>query len=127
MYTDAVVEHFSNPRNVGTMENPNVAVKVGDQGCGDSIFLFLKIEDNVITDVKFKVNGCAPVVATSSMASTLIKGKSLEDALEINDERVAEALGGLPDEKMHCTNLSLTAIRAAVTRYMHSPEEQEAG
>ncbi|MDD2557714.1 MAG: iron-sulfur cluster assembly scaffold protein [Desulfuromonadaceae bacterium] len=124
MYTDAVVEHFSNPRNVGTIENPNVVVKVGDPGCGDAILIFLKIDDNIITDIKYKVYGCAAAIATTSMASTMVKGKTLTEALAVTDEKVAAALGGLPEGKLHCSNLSATAIRAAVTRYMHPPEEK---
>lgn len=122
MYTDKVMDHFSNPRNVGTMERPNVVVKVGDPGCGDAVLIFLQIEDDVITDVKYKVYGCGAAIATTSMASTMVKGKTLAEALEVTDEKVAEALGGLPETKLHCSNLAATAIRAAVTRYLHPPE-----
>ena len=125
MYTEKVMDHFSNPRNVGTMEHPNVVVKVGDPGCGDAVLIFLKIDDDVITDVKYKVYGCGAAIATASMASTLIKGKTLVEALEVTDAKVAEALGGLPENKMHCSNLAATAIRAAVTRYLHPPEPAE--
>lgn len=124
MYTDKVMEHFSNPRNVGQIENPNVVVKVGDPGCGDAVLIFLKINDNVITDVKYKVYGCGAAIATTSMASTMVMGKTLDEALEVTDEKVAAELGGLPDTKMHCSNLAATAIRAAVTRYLHPPEEE---
>ncbi|MCK9173054.1 MAG: iron-sulfur cluster assembly scaffold protein [Desulfuromonas thiophila] len=122
MYTDKVMDHFSNPRNVGQIDNPNVVVKVGDPGCGDAVLIFLKIENDIIVDIKYRVYGCGAAIATTSMASTLVKGKTLTDALEVTDERVAEALGGLPESKMHCSNLAATAIRAAVTRYLHPPE-----
>lgn len=125
MYTEKVMDHFSNPRNVGTMEQPNVVVKVGDPGCGDAVLIFLKIEDDVITDVKYKVYGCGAAIATTSMASTMVKGKTLDEALEVTDDVVAEALGGLPETKMHCSNLAATAIRAAVTRYLNPPEEDK--
>ncbi|MBN2644828.1 MAG: iron-sulfur cluster assembly scaffold protein [Desulfuromonadaceae bacterium] len=127
MYTDKVMDHFSNPRNVGQIENPNVVVKVGDPGCGDAILIFLKIDSGVIVDIKYKVYGCGAAIATTSMASTMVKGRTLEEALEITDESVAAALGGLPETKQHCSNLAATAIRAAVTRYMHPPEEKVAG
>jgi len=126
MYTDKVMDHFSNPRNVGQIENPNVVVKVGDPGCGDAVLIFLKIDNDVITDVKYKVYGCGAAIATTSMASTMIVGKTLDEALEVTDDTVAEALGGLPETKMHCSNLAATAIRAAVTRYLHPPESEEA-
>ncbi|MDY0189158.1 MAG: iron-sulfur cluster assembly scaffold protein [Desulfuromonas sp.] len=122
MYTKKVMDHFSNPRNVGTMEHPNVVVKVGDPGCGDAVLIFLQIDNDIITDVKYKVYGCGAAIATTSMASTMIKGKTLTEALEVTDEKVAEALDGLPETKMHCSNLAATAIRAAVTRYLHPPE-----
>ncbi len=125
MYTDKVMDHFSNPRNVGQIEHPNVVVKVGDPGCGDAVLIFLKIDNDVITDVKYKVYGCGAAIATTSMASTMIIGKSLDEALEVTDDTVAEALGGLPENKMHCSNLAATAIRAAVTRYLHPPENTE--
>jgi nitrogen fixation NifU-like protein len=104
------------------MEHPNVVVKVGDPGCGDAVLIFLQIENDIITDVKYKVYGCGAAIATTSMASTMIKGKTLTEALEVTDAKVAEALDGLPETKMHCSNLAATAIRAAVTRYLHPPE-----
>ena len=125
MYTDKVMDHFSNPRNVGQIEHPNVVVKVGDPGCGDAVLIFLKIDNDIITDVKYKVYGCGAAIATTSMASTMIIGKSLDEALEVTDDTVAEALGGLQETKMHCSNLAATAIRAAVTRYLHPPENAE--
>lgn len=120
------MDHFSNPRNVGQIEHPNVVVKVGDPGCGDAVLIFLKIDDDVITDVKYKVYGCGAAIASTSMASTMVKGKTLDEALLLTDEKVVEALNGLPEEKMHCSNLAATAIRAAVTRYLHPPEEEVA-
>ncbi len=127
MYTDKVMDHFSNPRNVGQIEHPNVVVKVGDPGCGDAVVIFMKIDDDVISDIKYKVYGCGAAIATTSMASTMVKGKTLEEALKITDDDVAAALGGLPEEKQHCSNLAATAIRAAVTRYMHPPGDDKDG
>ena len=123
MYTAKVMDHFSNPRNVGQIEHPNVVVKVGDPGCGDAVLIFLKIDDDVITDVKYKVYGCGAAIASTSMASTMVKGKTLDEALLVTDEKVVEALDGLPEEKIHCSILAATAIRAAVTRYLHPAEE----
>lgn len=125
MYTDKVMDHFSNPRNVGQIEHPNVVVKVGDPGCGDAVLIFLKIDDDVITDIKYKVYGCGAAIASTSMASTMVKGKTLDEALLVTDEKVVAALNGLPEDKQHCSNLAATAIRAAVTRYLHPPEEDE--
>ena len=117
MYTDIVMEHFSNPRNVGTMDNPDGYGRVGSPVCGDLMEVYLRVSDGHVTDVRFRTFGCGAAIASSSMASTMIKGKPLEEANTLTDERVAEELGGLPEAKMHCSNLAATAIRAAVADY----------
>lgn len=117
MYSAKVMDHFTNPRNVGIMENPTVLVKVGDPGCGDALLLFLKIEEDRIRDVKYKIFGCGAAIATSSIASELAMGKTLEEALQITDQAIADALDGLPAEKMHCSNLAAGALKAAISEY----------
>jgi len=117
MYSDKVMDHFTNPRNVGIMEEPTVLVKVGDPGCGDALLLFLKIEEDRIRDIKYKIFGCGAAIATSSIASELAMGKTLEEALQITDQAIADALDGLPAEKMHCSNLAAGALKAAISEY----------
>ncbi len=117
MYSETVMDHFTNPRNVGIIEDPTVLVKVGDPGCGDALLLFLKIEGDRIQDIKYKIFGCGAAIATSSVASELAMGKTLGEALQITDEVIAKALDGLPDEKMHCSNLAAGAIKAAINEY----------
>jgi nitrogen fixation NifU-like protein len=118
MYTAKVMDHFENPRNVGIIEDANVVVQVGDPGCGDGLLIFLKIEDNTILDMKYKVYGCGAAIATSSVASEMAIGKTLEQVLaEVTEERIAEALDGLPEAKLHCSNLAASALRAGVCQY----------
>lgn len=118
MYTAKVMDHFANPRNVGIIEDANVVVQVGDPGCGDGLLIFLKIEDDRISDMKYKIYGCGAAIATSSMASEMAIGKSLDEVLvEVTEENIAAALDGLPDEKMHCSNLAASALRAAIAQY----------
>jgi len=118
MYTAKVMDHFANPRNVGIIEDANVVVQVGDPGCGDGLLIFLKIEDDRISDMKYKIYGCGAAIATSSMASEMAIGKSLDEVLvEVTEENIAAALDGLPDEKMHCSNLAASALRAAISQY----------
>ena len=117
MYSDKVMDHFTNPRNVGIMEEPTVLVKVGDPGCGDALLLFLKIEEDRIRDIKYKIFGCGAAIATSSVASELAMGKTLDEALQITDQAIADALDGLPAEKMHCSNLAAGALKAAINEY----------
>ncbi len=118
MYTAKVMDHFANPRNVGIIEDANVVVQVGDPGCGDGLLIFLKIEDDRIGDMKYKIYGCGAAIATSSMASEMAIGKTLDEVLvEVTEEKIAEALDGLPDEKMHCSNLAASALRAAIAQY----------
>lgn len=117
MYTEKVMDHFTNPRNVGEIENADGVGQVGNPKCGDIMKMYLKIDDGVITDAKFKTFGCGAAVATSSMATELVKGKTIEEALKITNMAVAEALDGLPPVKMHCSNLAEQAINAAIEDY----------
>lgn len=118
MYTEKVMDHFINPRNVGEIENSDGVGEVGNITCGDIMRISFKVDENeVITDVKFKTFGCAAAVATSSMMTELIKDKTLEEAARITNKDVAEALGGLPPVKMHCSNLAEEAFAAALENY----------
>lgn len=117
-YTEKVMDHFSNPRNVGEIADANGVGEVGNAKCGDIMKIYLKVEDNIIKDVKFKTFGCGAAIATSSMVTELVMGKSLDEALEITNQAVAEALGGLPPVKMHCSNLAADAMHEAIKDYM---------
>jgi nitrogen fixation NifU-like protein len=116
-YSEKVMDHFFNPRNVGTLEDANAVGEVGNARCGDIMKMYMKIEDEVIVDVKFQTFGCGAAVATSSMVTELIKGKTIEEAMKITNQRVAEALDGLPPVKMHCSNLAESAVKAAIDNY----------
>ena len=111
IYTDKVMDHFRNPRNVGEIEDANGIGEVGNAKCGDIMKVYLKVEDNIIKDVKFQTFGCGSAIASSSMATELIKGKTLEEAWELSNKAVAEALDGLPPVKMHCSVLAEQAIK----------------
>ncbi|MBU0629741.1 MAG: Fe-S cluster assembly scaffold protein NifU [Candidatus Margulisbacteria bacterium] len=117
-YSEKVMEHFKNPRNVGEMENPDGIGKVGNPTCGDIMEMYIKVKDNIITDVKFKTFGCGAAIATSSMSTEMIKGKTIEEALKLSNRAVAEALGGLPPVKMHCSVLAEEAVKAAIDDYL---------
>ena len=117
LYSEKVMDHFMNPRNVGIIEDADGVGEVGNAKCGDIMKMYLKIDDDVITDVKFETFGCASAIASSSMATELIKGKKVEDAMALTNKAVAEALDGLPDYKMHCSVLAEEAIRAALHDY----------
>ncbi|MBS3968638.1 MAG: iron-sulfur cluster assembly scaffold protein [Clostridia bacterium] len=117
MYTELVNDHFQNPRNQGFIEEPDVIGEVSNQNLGDSITLYLKIKDNIITDIKYEIFGCPAAIATASMLTELVKGKSLEEALKVTKEDVAEALGGLPERKMECSTVSVQALREAIEEY----------
>jgi nitrogen fixation NifU-like protein len=117
MYSEKVMDHFTNPRNVGEIENADAIGQVGNAKCGDIMKVYLKIEDGIIIEAKFKTFGCGAAVATSSMATELIKGKTIEEALRITNKTVAEALDGLPPVKMHCSNLAEEAIKSAIDDY----------
>jgi len=118
MYSEQVMDHFTNPRNVGEMENADGAGTVGNAKCGDIMRMYIKVEDGVITDVKFKTFGCGAAIATSSMATEMVKGKTLDEALRLTNQAVAEALGGLPPVKMHCSLLAEEAVKAAIEDYL---------
>ncbi len=117
MYTKQVMDHFENPRNVGELADANGIGEVGNAKCGDIMRMYLKIENGIIADVKFKTYGCASAIATSSIATELIKGQPIEKALELSNKAVVEALGGLPTHKIHCSVLAEQAIKAALADY----------
>ena len=114
LYSDKVMEHFLKPRNLGVIENADGVGEVGNAKCGDIMKMYLKIDNDIITDVKFETFGCASAIASSSMATELIKGQRIEDALQLTNKAVAEALDGLPAHKMHCSVLAEEAIQAAL-------------
>ena len=116
-YSQKVMDHFMNPRNVGEIENASGIGEVGNAKCGDIMRVYLQIEDNVISDVKFKTFGCGSAIATSSMATEMIKGKTIEEALKLTNKAVADALDGLPPVKMHCSVLAEQAVKAALIDY----------
>jgi len=116
-YSEKVMDHFANPRNVGEIEDASAVGEVGNAVCGDIMRIYLKIEDNIITDVKFKTFGCGAAIATSSMATELIKGKSVDEALELTNKAVIEALDGLPPAKIHCSVLAEEAVKTAINDY----------
>lgn len=117
LYSEKVMDHFKNPRNVGVIENADGVGEVGNAVCGDIMKIYLKIENDLIADVKFETFGCGSAIASSSMATELIKGRSLSEALELSNKAVAEALDGLPAHKLHCSVLAEEAIKAAIKNY----------
>lgn len=117
MYSEKVMDHFENPRNVGEIPDADGVGTVGNPACGDIMKLYLKIENGTIVDAKFKTFGCGAAVATSSMVTEMIKGKPLEEALKIGNKEVTEALGGLPKQKLHCSVLAEEALKAAIDDY----------
>ncbi|MCD4654980.1 Fe-S cluster assembly scaffold protein NifU [bacterium] len=122
MYTDKVMEHFANPRNVGELDSPDGVGEVGNPTCGDMMVFHLRInpDTEVIEDIKYKTFGCGAAIAVSSMVSEMAKGKTLDEALAITNSSVAEELGGLPPQKMHCSNLGAEALHAAIQNYRES-------
>lgn len=122
MYTEKVMDHFTNPRNVGEIPDADGVGEVGNPACGDIMKMYIKVKDNTIKDIKFKTFGCGAAIATSSMVTEMAKGKSLEEALKLSNKQVAEALGGLPPIKMHCSNLAADALRAAVNDYQKNEQ-----
>lgn len=116
-YSTKVMEHFANPRNVGEIEDASGVGSVGNPVCGDIMKMYIKVKDNIIDDVKFKTFGCGAAIATSSIATEMIKGKTIEEALALTNDAVAEALGGLPKVKMHCSVLAEQAVRSAIDDY----------
>lgn len=117
MYSEKVMDHFANPRNVGEIENANAVGEVGNAKCGDIMKIYMDIQDNVIKDVKFKTFGCGAAIATSSMATEMVKGKTVDEALALTNKAVMEALDGLPTEKIHCSVLAEEAIQSAINDY----------
>ena len=117
MYTEKVMDHFMNPRNVGEIEDASGVGTVGNAKCGDIMKIFIKVENDVIVDVKFKTFGCGAAIATSSRATEMVMGKTIEEALSITNKMVAESLGGLPAEKIHCSVLAEEALHAAIQDY----------
>lgn len=117
LYSEKVMDHFRNPRNVGEIENADGIGEVGNAKCGDIMRMYIKVENNVITDVKFMTFGCGSAIATSSIATEMIKGQPIEKALELTNKAVVEALGGLPAHKIHCSVLAEEAVKAAVKDY----------
>ena len=125
LYSEKVMDHFRNPRNVGVIEDANGIGEVGNAKCGDIMKMYLKIENDVIEDVKFETFGCGSAIASSSMATELIKGKPVSEAMELTNKAVAEALDGLPDYKMHCSVLAEEAIQSALEDYEKRKGEEE--
>ena len=117
LYNEKVMDHFTNPRNVGEIENPDGVGEMGNPVCGDMMTFYIKVKDDKLEDVKFKTFGCGAAIATSSMVTEMVKGKSLSEALEISNRTVAEALGGLPPVKMHCSVLAEEALKSAIEDY----------
>lgn len=114
MYSEKVMDHFRNPRNVGEIQDADGIGEVGNPACGDIMKIYIKVKDNRIEDIKFKTFGCGAAIATSSMVTEMVKGKTLEEALTVSNKQVAEALDGLPPIKMHCSNLAADALHAAI-------------
>ncbi len=125
MYTKKVKDHFMNPRNVGSMENPDGEGEIGNPQCGDIMHIDIKVENGIIVDVKFRTFGCAAAIASSSMVTELVKGKTLQEAEQITNQMVAEELGGLPPAKMHCSNLAADALHKAIQDYRRKHPEIE--
>ena len=117
-YSEKVLEHFKHPRNVGEIENADGTGEVGNPVCGDMMTFYVKIKDNKLEDVKFKTFGCGAAIAVSSMVSEMAKGKTVEEALKITNEMVAQELGGLPPNKLHCSNLGADALHKAIENYL---------
>ena len=117
LYSDKVMDHFQNPRNVGKMDDADGIGEVGNAKCGDIMRMYIKVKDGIITDCKFNTFGCGSAIATSSMATELIKGKPVEEALQLSNQAVVEALDGLPPQKIHCSVLAEEAVQAAVKDY----------
>lgn len=125
MYSEKVMDHFTNPRNVGEIEDADGVGMVGNPACGDIMKLTIKVEEGIIKDIKFKTFGCGAAIATSSMVTELVKGKSLDEAEKITNKTVAEALDGLPPVKMHCSNLAADALHAAIEDYKKRLKEKQ--
>jgi len=127
LYSDEVMDHFRNPRNVGDMEDPDGIGHVGNTVCGDIMELYIKVKDDVITDAKFKTFGCGAAIATSSMVTEIVKGKTIEEALKISNKTVVDALGGLPAAKMHCSVLAEEALKSAIDDFRSKGQDSGTG
>jgi nitrogen fixation NifU-like protein len=127
IYTEKVMEHFQNPRNVGEISDASGVGTVGNAACGDIMKIYIKVEDDKIVDAKFKTFGCGAAIATSSMCTEMVKGKTIDEALAITREQVAEELGGLPPVKMHCSNLAADALHAAIKEYQCKKDGDQSG
>ncbi|MEO0078977.1 MAG: Fe-S cluster assembly scaffold protein NifU [candidate division WOR-3 bacterium] len=123
MYSEKVMEHFRNPRNVGEIEHADGVGEIGNPVCGDMMTFYIKVKDNVLTDVKFKTFGCGAAIAVSSMVSEMAIGKTLDEAMKITNEDVARELGGLPPNKLHCSNLGADALHRAIENYRAKAKE----
>jgi len=126
-YSKKVMEHFMNPRNVGTIENPDGYGKVGNPVCGDLMEMSIKVKDDIITDIKFKTFGCGSAIATSSMVTELAKGMHVDEAMKMTRKDVADELDGLPPQKMHCSNLAADALHEAIKDYKGKKGTKESG
>jgi nitrogen fixation NifU-like protein len=126
-YSEKVMEHFKNPRNVGEIENPDGVGHVGNPVCGDIMELYIKVKDGIIVDAKFKTFGCGAAIATSSMVTEMVRGKSIKEALKISNKAVAEALDGLPPVKMHCSVLAEEALKSAIEDYLNNSKKRGRG
>jgi len=124
MYSEKVMEHFRNPRNVGEIENADGVGEVGNPVCGDMMTFYIKVDNDILTDVKFKTFGCGAAIAVSSMVSEMAKGKTITEALKITNQMVAQELGGLPQNKLHCSNLGADALHKAIENYLGKKGEQ---
>lgn len=125
VYSEKVMEHFMNPRNVGTIENPDGVGEVGNPVCGDMMTFYIKVKGDILEDIKYQTFGCGAAIAVSSMVSEMAKGKTIDEALRITNKVVADALGGLPANKMHCSNLGAEALRKAIEDYQQKKEKKE--
>jgi nitrogen fixation NifU-like protein len=125
LYSEKVMDHFKNPRNVGDMEDPDGVGHVGNPVCGDIMELYIKVNDGIIVDAKFKTFGCGAAIATSSIVTEMVKGKRIEEALKISNKAVAEALDGLPAVKMHCSVLAEEALRSAIEDYFEHQQQKK--
>jgi nitrogen fixation NifU-like protein len=124
-YSELVIEHFQNPRNVGVIEEADGMGKMGSPVCGDLMEIYIKVDNNHIEDIKFRTFGCGAAIASGSMASEMIKGRSLTEAETLTDEDVARALGGLPEKKMHCSNLAASTLHKAIEDYRNKHDEDK--
>lgn len=124
-YSDKVIDHFMSPRNVGSINNPDGEGQAGDPACGDSLTIYIKVENQIIKEIKFLVFGCVAAVATSSMTTVLVKGKSVDEALKLTEQDITDALDGLPDYKLHCSVLGAEALRNAIHDYKNRQENKE--